>query len=69
MRLFVRLSAFSLPLLSSIILLAGCATLSKEECTVGNWQMIGYNDGVAGHYPERLASHTKACAKANVAPD
>jgi hypothetical protein len=36
---------------------------------VGNWQAIGYNDGVAGYPPSRLAAHSKACAKANVAAD
>ena len=61
--------ALRLSMLSALLLLSSCATLSKEECLIGNWQTIGYNDGVAGHGPERLASHTKACAKANIAPD
>ena len=64
-----RLSLFSLAVVATTFSLTSCATLSKEECTVGNWQAIGYNDGVAGHYPDRLASHTKACAKAGVTPD
>ena len=57
------------PILGSIYLLSGCATLSKQECMIGDWQAIGYNDGVAGYHSDRLASHTKACAKASVAPD
>lgn len=61
--------ALSVTALSSIYLLSGCATLSKEECMVGDWQTIGYNDGVAGYHSERLASHAKACAKASIAPD
>ncbi len=61
--------ALSVPVLASIYLLSGCATLSKEECMVGDWQAIGYNDGVAGYHSERLASHAKACAKASIAPD
>lgn len=69
MQLFARLTALSLPLIGSVLLLSSCATLSKQECTVGDWQAIGYNDGVAGYYADRLASHAKACAKANVAPD
>ena len=69
MRSFVQVSAFRLPLLGSILLISGCATLSKEECTVGNWQTIGYNDGVAGYYSNRLAAHAKACAKVGTAPD
>ncbi len=55
-------------ILGSICLLPACATLSKQECMVGAWQVIGYNDGVAGYGAERLASHTKACAKAGIAP-
>ena len=61
--------ALSVPVFASIYLLSGCATLSKEECMVGDWQAIGYNDGVAGYHSERLASHAKACAKASIAPD
>ena len=57
------------PILGSIYLLSGCATLSKQECMIGDWQAIGYNDGVAGYHSDRLASHTKACAKASIAPD
>jgi len=65
----VRQLTLGLSVLGSIYLLAGCATLSKQECLVGDWQAIGYNDGVAGHYSDRLASHTEACAKANVTPN
>lgn len=61
--------ALGLSVFGSIYLLAGCATLSKQECLIGDWQAIGYNDGVAGYHSDRLASHTKACAKASVAPD
>lgn len=54
---------------SSVTVLSSCATLSVEECMVGDWQAIGYNDGVAGYPPSRLAAHSKACAKANVTAD
>lgn len=56
-------------ILGCISLLSACATLSKQECMVGDWQVIGYNDGVAGYDADRLASHTKACAKAGIAPN
>ncbi|WP_394124788.1 DUF2799 domain-containing protein [Psychrobacter nivimaris] len=65
----VRQLSLGLSVFGSIYLLAGCATLSKQECLIGDWQAIGYNDGVAGYHSDRLASHTKACAKASVAPD
>lgn len=65
----MRLTRHFLATLVIIGVLPGCATLSKQQCMMGNWQTIGYNDGVAGHYADRLASHTKACAKAGVVPD
>ena len=58
-----------LAILGSIYLLSACATLTKQECMVGDWQAIGYNDGVAGYYSDRLSSHAKACAKTSVTPD
>ncbi len=69
MQRFVRHLSLSLPILGSIFLLSSCATLSKQQCLIGDWQAIGYNDGVSGYSSERLASHAKACAKASVAPD
>ena len=65
----VRPLIVGLSIFGSSYLLAGCATLSKQECRIGDWQAIGYNDGVAGYHSDRLASHTKACAKASIAPD
>lgn len=69
MRQFAPRPSLMLALLGSIVLLSSCATLSKQECLVGDWQAIGYNDGVAGYQSDRLASHAKACAKASVAPN
>lgn len=66
---YTRSGVLSLSIMGGVILLSGCATLSKQECLVGNWQAIGYNDGVAGYHSERLAAHAKACAKANITPD
>ena len=69
MRRFIQRLSSSMAIIGSISLLSGCATLSKQECLIGDWQAIGYNDGVAGYQSDRLASHAKACAKASVAPD
>jgi hypothetical protein len=41
--------------------LAGCATLSHEECVRGNWYQIGVNDGQQGHVLSRLDDHRRAC--------
>ena len=69
MRRFAQRLSLSLPILGSFLLLSSCATLSKQECMVGDWQAIGYNDGVSGYQSDRLAAHAKACAKASIAPD
>jgi hypothetical protein len=50
-------------LLSSI---AGCASLSKDQCLNGNWQQIGFADGTRGLPPDQLDEHAKACAEHGV---
>ncbi len=55
--------------LFSIILWQGCASLSKEECQVGNWFEYGRRDGSKGTATDALASHQKACADYGVSPD
>ncbi|WP_227429470.1 DUF2799 domain-containing protein [Psychrobacter sp. I-STPA6b] len=62
-------SVRSILILASIVILSGCATLSKEECRTGNWEAIGFSDGASGYTPARLNSHNKACAKVGIAPD
>merc|ERR1711916_171837 len=52
-----------------IALLQGCASLSKEECLVADWQQIGFEDGSRGRDLLTLARHRKACAKAGITPD
>jgi hypothetical protein len=49
-------------------LLAGCASLSKEECVQGNWEVIGSNDASEGQPASRFADHQKACDKYDVKP-
>ena len=51
--------------------LAGCATttIDESQCTKMDWYELGLADGRAGHPPERVAEHRKACAGANVEPD
>jgi hypothetical protein len=52
-----------------IVALAGCATLSKEECRQGNWHAIGLKDGMEGEPAARLALHREACSEYGVRPD
>ena len=49
--------------------LAGCATMSEEQCLAGDWYGQGFNDGAAGHAYSRLNDHTEACARHGVYPD
>lgn len=50
--------------------LAGCATVSREECATGDWAAIGARDGARGLDPDAIfARHQTACARVDVTPD
>lgn len=51
------------------VLQSGCATMTQSECLSGNWARVGYDDGVAGYPPSRLANHERACAAHGVGVD
>ncbi|MDG2375070.1 MAG: DUF2799 domain-containing protein [Woeseiaceae bacterium] len=53
----------------SLLGLSGCATMSADECAMGDWHMIGYEDGSMGYTADRLGKHRRACAKHGVTPD
>ncbi|HUQ76341.1 MAG TPA: DUF2799 domain-containing protein [Burkholderiales bacterium] len=53
----------------SLVVLAGCASLDREECVSADWYSIGLEDGARGRAIERLGDHRRACAKHNIAPD
>jgi hypothetical protein len=54
-------------------LLAGCASMTKEQCLEAeatSWERIGWIDGSDGWSPERrLAMHRDACKEVRVQPD
>lgn len=55
--------------IAGLALLAGCASLSEEECLSGDWAGIGQRDGAAGRVAEtQFARHVKACEAAGVTP-
>lgn len=57
-------------LITICALITSCQTLSKEECAVADWRVIGEQDGASGYNPQdRFAKHVKACTKAGVAAD
>lgn len=49
--------------------LAGCASMSPEECLIANWGEQGWQDGRNGYAPTRIIEHRKACAEVGVVPD
>ncbi len=58
-----------IPVLLLSGLLAGCASLTEDECHIGNWQSIGLNDAVQGRTTTRFTDHIKACQRYGVLPD
>ena len=54
---------------SSLVFLAACASLSEEACRTGDWESIGYNDGVRGRYESYINEHREACSEYGIAPN
>lgn len=52
-----------------VLLVAGCATLSREDCARGDWAGLGLNDGRAGEPGSRFDEHQKACREYGIAVD
>lgn len=49
--------------------LGACTTLTREECSSGDWRKIGVRDGNDGRPAERFDRHVKACGREGGAPD
>lgn len=49
--------------------LSGCASMSGEECAMGDWHTVGFEDGAQGYTAKRLGDHRRACASHGIAPD
>lgn len=49
-----------------LLALAGCATLSREQCLQGDWHQIGVSDGEQGQPFSRLDDHRSACRDISV---
>ncbi len=52
-----------------VFILAGCASLSPEQCKNANWHQIGFTDGTNGASGARIDEHAKACAEYGVRPN
>src|SRR2546421_7515980 len=55
-------------LIPGILVLAGCASLSKNQCLNVDWYAVGLEDGAVGRPLERLGDHRRACPEHNVTP-
>lgn len=51
-----------------LIPLAGCATLSEDQCLKADWEAIGQADGAKGRTPDFIDQHARACNQYGVAP-
>lgn len=50
--------------------LAGCASMTPEQCQVADWYQVGLQDGRQGERPlDNLGDYAKDCAKVGVRPD
>lgn len=71
MRCYSLFSA-SLPrlfLVALLLTLAGCASMSEDECRTANWSDIGMRDGQNGAPRATFGSHVKACREIGVIAD
>ena len=65
----MKSAGFAAACLVSTVALAGCASMSKEECLTVDWRTVGYEDGAAGRSGEAIGQRRKACAAAGITPD
>jgi hypothetical protein len=49
--------------------LAGCASLTPEQCYQADWYALGERDALGGFEPGSISRHVRACGKAGVVPD
>jgi hypothetical protein len=70
MNINYSLVSYCLPLLVvGALLLAGCASLSENQCLTADWESIGYRDGSNGYDAGRIGKHSEACAEYGIRVD
>ncbi|QDG75097.1 DUF2799 domain-containing protein [Labrenzia sp. PHM005] len=55
--------------LGALLLLAGCETVSQEQCVAGDWEALGQADAANGHDLSRFEKIVKDCGRHGVTPD
>lgn len=58
-----------LSIILALLLLSGCSALSEQQCRLGDWYGLGYQDGQAGRHRTRLDEYHKSCAEYAITPD
>lgn len=53
----------------AVLFLAGCSSISPQECQVGDWFAIGKTDGQQGIASSKFRSYQKDCAKHGLSAD
>jgi len=53
----------------AVLFLAGCSSISPQECQVGDWFAIGKTDGQQGIASSKFRSYQKDCAKHGLSSD
>ncbi len=55
--------------LAALLMTAGCASMSEEECRNADWYQQGMREALDGQTRDRLQEDREACAKVGVVPD
>ena len=56
-------------ILAAAAVLAGCNSMSAQECLSTDWRTVGYEDGVNGYSGDRIGRYRNACSEHGVTPD
>ncbi|WP_017930197.1 DUF2799 domain-containing protein [Robiginitomaculum antarcticum] len=48
---------------TALLLLPACASISESECAAGNWQDLGYRDGLNGVSRSQIAEYSTTCSE------
>jgi Protein of unknown function (DUF2799) len=59
----------TLGMLAGFSVLAGCSSMSANECLATDWRTVGYEDGVSGYSGDRVGQYRKACTKHGITPN
>ncbi len=61
--------ALKLGIVAAMAALAGCNSMSAQECQSTDWRTVGYEDGVNGYSGDRIGRYRNACSEHGVTPD